>query len=194
MRTDRTRRSPRLAALLILLALPIFIGSPFCSDEGGDGGTNGTPPSRTSPEELLTNWFERVYSGQDSILYEEMLDDNFQFNFTEEDANELQLEQPFWGKTSDLKSTGNMFRSPTVGEITLNIEYDPTQDLEYTGDDCTGCREVSTEVTLQVVTHPPGEDELILAVRGRQVFVVKRDPSDTSKWVIFKQIDFELPS
>lgn len=196
MRTDaRVRRVPRLAALLILLALPIFIGAPFCSKDKGTNPVPIIPPSRTTPSELLTNWFERAYSTQDSVLYEEMLDDAFEFNFLIVDAESLQARgqlppgQDWWGKTLDLQSTGKMFRSDNVGDITLDILV--TTETESTDPECEGCREVDATVTLRVTTNPQAADPRILAVDSPQFFIVKKDPADTTKWVVWKQIDRE---
>lgn len=86
-----------------------------------------------------------------------------------------------------------MFRSPSVGDITLDIVYDPSEDVEYTGNDCADCRQVTTMVMLRVTTNPQSTDPLILNVDGRQVFLVKRDPADNAQWVIFKQVDFDGP-
>src|SRR5215510_6188293 len=90
MRTQsRTGRISKLAILAILAALPIFTGSPFCSSDDKKV-TPVPPPSRSTPEELLTSWFEKAYNNQDSLMYEQMLDTQFQFEFLLEDAEALQ--------------------------------------------------------------------------------------------------------
>lgn len=190
---SRSRRASKLAALLILLVLPIFIGAPFCSDSGTDPDPLPDPPSRTTPKELLENWFENAYTQQDSTNYDKMLDAQFQFTFTEVDAESLQASGGlpagvnFWGKTSDLRSTGRMFRSDDVGDITLDLLASP--DVASSDATCPECREVEADVLLRVTTDPQSTDPLILAVDSKQVFLVKKDPADTTQWVIVKQTD-----
>lgn len=192
---SRTRRISKLAILSVLMALPIFTGSPFCSDDAPPPVID--PPKRSSPEELLTNWFENAYNNQDSIRYEEMLHDEFQFEFLQEDAEDLQAQQVlppginYWGKTSDLRSTGGMFRSENVGDITLNITIDDTSTVSITG--CDECKLVEVLVDLQVVTDPSAEDPLILVVNSPQDFYVTEDPDDPTQWVIFRQFDKPRP-
>ncbi len=198
MRTQsRTQRISKLALLSVLLALPIFTGSPFCSSE--DKETEPPPPpSRSTIDALLTNWFERAYNNQDSILYEEMLADTFQFEFLEVDAQELRDRgilgpgENFWGKTLDLGSTSRMFRSDNVTSITLDLVIDSTSP--YTGIDCNNCTDVLATVTLRVGTITPTDPERILAVDSKQNFIVKPDPADPTQWVIYRQIDSDLPA
>jgi hypothetical protein len=103
----------------------------------------------------------------------------------------LTLSEPFWDATSDLRSTGNMFRSPNVGAIALDIQYDPQEDVPISTPECQECREVTTSITLQVVTSRQDNDPLILAVRSQQVFLVSKDPANTALWVVRQQIDQE---
>src|SRR5262245_59769852 len=151
MRTQsRIGRISKLAILAILIALPIFTGSPFCSKDE-EKPVPVVPLSRSTPTELLTNWFEKAYNTQDSLLYEEMLDTEFQFEFLLEDAEALQQvgQLPpgvtYWGKTSDLKSTGSMFRSDNVGDISLNITIDAV-DTNYVDPNCLDCVAVQATV------------------------------------------------
>lgn len=145
---------------------------------------------RDSPASLLTSWFEAAYASHDSVLYEEMLDAAFRFEFLPEDAESLVLLDGFWGKASDLASTGHMFRSQNVGDITLDFVV--MSDVAYSGGDCVECRELATVVSLQVVTNPQSIDPLVLEVNSPQGFVVKKDPADTTRWVLFRQVDMTL--
>jgi hypothetical protein len=117
----RIRPNHRLAALLILLVLPIFIGSPFCSKDEPPVGPDPVVPTRKTPTELLQNWFPAAYEEKDSLDYDVMLHPEFQFEFIQEDADRLIEQgvldpgQTFWGRTLDLRSTGGMFKSTDVG-------------------------------------------------------------------------------
>ncbi len=190
------RPNHRLAALLILLVLPIFIGSPFCSKEKNPVTPPPPPPSRKTPTELLETWFPDAYNTKDSVRYDQMLLPEFQFEFLLADAETLRARpdggglepgQNYWGRTSDLRSTGAMFRSSNVGQITLDIRaQDPTPST-----DCDACVEVRSEVTLSVTTDPGAADPLIFLVNSDQVFILRPDPGDSTLWVIFRQFDVE---
>jgi hypothetical protein len=182
-----------LLAALVLAALPVLYGCPFSTDDGDGGPPPEPPPSRDSVTNLLTKFFPEAYETQDSILYEQMLDDDFQFEFLAEDLDQVRDligEATFWGKTFDLRSTGSMFRDAMVTEITLDVR--PTASQPYTGEFCENCTEVDATVTLRVTTDQTGTEEpLIYAVDSPQTFICKRDPDPAfpGQFVIFKQID-----
>jgi hypothetical protein len=151
------------------------------------------PPPRSTPTELLTAYFEQVYSRRDSVLYAAMLDRQFQFQFLPADADSLRWllgEDNFWKKRLDLKSTGAMFRDSSVTSILLNIL--PQSNVPYPGDDCDGCREIFSIVALRVTLLREGEEPLIFAVDSWQDFIVKQDPIEPSKWILFRQFDVAL--
>ncbi len=187
-----------LALALGLLALAALCGCPFSPDPDPDPNPCPNPPcdgggaSRETPVKLLTDYFEKAYSERDSILYAAMLDDQFQFEFLQADADSLRLQgiltgtDNFWGRTSDLLSTGSLFRNEAVTGITLNLLVNSNN--EYLGSDCTGCRELETTVTLRVSTIGDGTEPLIFTVDSPQTFVCKLDLSD-SLWVLFRQKD-----
>lgn len=185
------RWAAALSLTAVLAAMLALCGCPF-SQKKDDKPDPVTPPSRTSPDELLTNWFEKCYSQRDSIQYEEMLDDEFQFEFLEADADavrDLIGQNNFWGKTLDLNSTGGLFGAEQVQGITLNINVGSKQP--YAGIGCEGCEEVETTVSLRVNTIRPGEEELTLVVDSPQLFIVKPDPDPqfAGQWVIWRQYD-----
>jgi len=180
-----------LVMFLGLLALTVLCGCPFSpsDDDGGPPPPDDEIPSRKTPTELLTDYFEKAYSERDSILYADMLDDQFQFEFLQADADSLRDvlgSDNFWGRTLDLISTGSLFRNEDVTGITLNLLVNSNND--YLGDDCAGCRQLETTVTLRVATVGDGTEPLIFTVDSPQTFVTKFDPSD-SLWVLFRQID-----
>jgi hypothetical protein len=145
-------------------------------------------PRRNTPEALLTSWFEQSYGTRDSILYSEMLHDDFQFVFLAQDAESLMefLDGPdWWGPTSDRISTGNMFRAPIVTDIVLQILVNA--NLPYSGVDCPDCREMQTSVALRVDLDESVPREL--RVDSPQTFVVTKDPSDSTQWVLYRQFD-----
>lgn len=83
-----------------------------------------TGPDRTSADNLLL-MFATSYKEKDLDNYDECLDDDFLFQFTDDVADSLDLPryEPWWGKTEDLSSTANMFNSPNVTGIEFSYEW-----------------------------------------------------------------------
>lgn len=172
------------------LVAAVFASS--CEEEMGPDSDGFTPdPDRSSAENLLTNWFETVYSRQDSVLYEQMLDDEYQFCFLPEDADSLRDilgQSNCWGKPLELAATGALFRSPVIKDITLDINIYANDAYEHAG--CNGCREIETVITLRVGTNETtAGTPRVLAVDSPQLFIVKPDPADTTLWVVWRQFD-----
>ncbi len=146
-------------------------------------------PSRATPSDLLTEYFETAYASRDSALYGAMLDSAFTFEFLQSDADSLRDvlgENNFWGTTLDLKSTGTLFRNSNVTGITLNLQVNANS--VYLGQDCVGCRKLETTVTLRVATVGDGTEPLIFTVDSPQTFIAKLNAAD-SLWVLWQQID-----
>lgn len=180
----------RAGAILIVLAATIALW--------GCGNDNGTDPieapgpdvpPRSTPQELM-DYFEEVYTEQDSALYGAMLDEEFTFYFLEGDADSLrEILGPgnFWGRTLDLQSTGTLFNHPDVTGITLNIVINSTMPSAI--EDCLECQQLETTITLRVATVGDGTEPLIYTVDSPQTFYVRADAADSTKWVIWQQID-----
>ncbi len=183
----------RRALLLALFSLAIASG---CGEENECPLCPIGPPSRGSPEDLLTEYFERAYQSQDSILYDEMLHADFRFHFLPGDADSLRLAGILipgldaWGRVADVASTGAMFRSPKIGAIALQIVVDSIASPDTS---CAGCQRVETNVVLRVTTRPDDPDPIILSVDSKQTFVVAKNPADDTKWVVVRQYDSDLP-
>jgi hypothetical protein len=173
----------------ILIAIAAAIALWGCGDDD-DSPMQPEPngPARSTPSELLNSFFKAAYTGQDSALYALMLDEAFTFRFLEEDADslgDLIDEDNSWGKSADLASTYEMFGDPGITGITLNFfVIDEVPDTS-----CVACRRVETTVALRVETVGDGTEPLIFAVDAPQTFIVKPDPSDSTAWVILRQID-----
>lgn len=76
------------------VCLLAFIGAAValsgCGDDSNPAANAGDgAPSRSTPEELLSDYFKAAYDGQDSSAYAAMLDDDFRFVFLTEDAEGL---------------------------------------------------------------------------------------------------------
>jgi hypothetical protein len=119
------------------------------------------------------------------------LDAQFQFEFLPADADCLRGDLGqfnYWGKTLDLGSTGAMFRSNQVTDVTLDININ--SNGEHLGSDCAGCRDIESTISLRVGTsETTGGTPRTFAVDSPQMFVVKPDPNVAGKWVVFRQFD-----
>ena len=180
--------------LLLVLAIACLAAVNGClfspSDKDGDGPPPPPPPGRSTPAELLTSYFKQAYTSRDSILYADMLDEEYSFYFLLEDADSLRDvlgQDNFWGRTLELQSAGNLFKSEEVTGITLNISITRTgaSNLE----ECLECTEVETFVTLRVETVGDGTEPLTFTVDSPQIFYTRRDPADSTLWVLWRQID-----
>ncbi len=186
-------RSSPVYSLIALIFLAITSGC------GGDDENPivPQPPSRTSIEALLTEFFEVAYQSKNGALYAEMLSADFEFEFLLADAESLQNRgilsagSNSWDRDADLAGTNNMFGSANVGGIALNISIDqPEPDTVA----CAGCQRVLATVSLRVTTRPNDIDPIIFVIDSKQEFVVGKDPADTTQWVIVRQYDSDLPA
>lgn len=187
----RSRRTRFLVSCVAAFALASVLG---CGDDDNPMEAEAFVGLRGTPKELLESWFERAYTTKDSVRYEEMLAPEFRFTFQEADAESLQSDgtlppgTSFWGITSDLRSTGAMFRSCNVGDIALDILASTDQPADSL-DACESCRRVEATITLRVTTNPQSTDPLIFAVDSPQTFFVRKDAADTTQWVLVRHID-----
>jgi hypothetical protein len=108
----------------VLLVAVMMFGAVFgCSPSSDKGGPPVREGDRTDPDNLML-FFARAYREEDLDDYDEALDESFYFQFTRDVATELGLPElePWWGKTEDLGSTGQMFEAPSVTGITFTYE------------------------------------------------------------------------
>ena len=180
-----------LARLALTVALTLAFAG--CGDDGSEiMEPPDEGPPRSTPSELLTEYFKTAYTTQDTALYAAMLDSDFRFEFLEEDADSIRdfLDSAnTWNRERDIGSTNLMFRDPSVTGVTVNIVV--TDEHEVVASGCDDCRQVETTVTLRVSTIIDGteDDQLILTVDSPQTFLVGKDPSDTTQWVLVRQVD-----
>jgi len=181
----------RVSALFCAAIFALGALAAGCGDDDDENPMDpiDETPSRATPEDLLTDFFETAYASRDSALYTAMLDPEFTFEFLPADADSLREilgEDNFWGRTLDLRSTGILFRSSEVTGITLNLQVNSNN--EYLGGGCGGCRQLESTVTLRVATIGDGTEPLIYTVDSPQTFIAKQNSTD-SLWVLWQQID-----
>lgn len=126
-----------------------------------------------TPEEVLEN-FRYAYTFKDSVLYSDVLDESFVFEFF--DPN-LEPSGGFvtWGRDVDLKTTGQLFRSFEVIDLvwlnTLFSENDGTFERRF--------------VRFNLSLFGP---DLNFILTGTAIFAFKQDESD-GKWRIVRWKD-----
>jgi hypothetical protein len=185
-----------LMLILAVACLAVIHGCLFSPDDKPPGDCPNPPcdepvdPSRKTARELLTVFFKQAYTSRDSILYSEMLDEEYSFHFLQADADSLRAilgADNFWGRTLELESAGGLFTAPEVTGITLNILVN--NEIPSNDEQCLECKQLETTVTLRVATVGDGTEELVFTVDSPQTFYARKDPADTTLWVLWKQID-----
>jgi hypothetical protein len=172
-----------------------------CSPSSDTGGPDINPYDRSTPENLL-KFFAEAYKQKDKIHYDESLDFYFRFKFTADIAKDLELdpEEPWWGKTEDLISTGGMFDEPTVTDIDFDYQYQipwyPCEEYRTTpeGDTLTlGGRCCRLDPDIKVTTEVPSNEDplLIYHVNGSWLDIaVVPDRDIEGLWTIIKIEEF----
>lgn len=96
--------------------------NPFAPKLDNNIDTSNVITDQQSPEEVLQN-FRYAYTFKDSLLYSEVLDESFVFEFFDPD---IEPSGGFvtWGRDVDLKTTGRLFREfDVIDLIWLNIIF-----------------------------------------------------------------------
>lgn len=101
---------------MVLLLLPACF-NPFAPELDERIDLTNVITEQTSPEEVLQN-FRIAYTFKDSLLYSDVLDESFVFEFL--DAN---LEPVTWERDVDLKTTGRLFRQFDVVDLHWDILF-----------------------------------------------------------------------
>lgn len=106
-----------VAHWLVAFWLSLFTGcfNPFAPELDKSPDLTNVITDQKSPEEVLQN-FRYAYVFKDSLLYSEVLDESFVFEYFDP---ELQPSGGFvtWGRDVDLKTTGRLFRGFDVIDL-----------------------------------------------------------------------------
>ena len=185
---------------MVVMGIVIYLGCSPTSDTNGGG-----PPAtwdRTNQDNLM-NFFAQAYEDKDILDYDDALDVSFLFQFTPEVAESLKLpeDKPWWGKTEDVISTGNMFEEPTVTDIVMDYEY--VVDWYTCWDSLTTefgkdtlfsglCARLKPDIKVTIET--PGTEPRILWVNNSWLDVmVVPDRFEDELWTILRIQELELP-
>ena len=203
-------RKPNLMAKLKMLFACLFVVIPVlslltaCDDDSPTkpAGNDSIPlVDSTAVERLLTVTFEDAYNRQDSVAYEAMLDERYEFENLPADPGDP-LNVLTWNHADEMRITGRMFSGWTnangvkVLDITIDITFlgDAVSTAVYE-DQPEGetWHKAITEVDLLVVTQDPNSSDgsgiVNRVVYCNQDFIVRPDRDDPGSWVIRYQKD-----
>ncbi len=185
----------------VLLAALLIPALQFgCSPSSDQGPPPVEEYDRTTEDNLML-FFANAYREKDLADYEEALDENFLFVFTEDIADSLGLppDEPWWGKTEDLNSTKILFESETVTDIAFTYEYYTTWvdcielRIEQTpsGPDTTRFSGLCCRLNplIEVTTIVDNDEDPILKLRVDNSWLdvtVIPDPFNEDLWTVLK--------
>lgn len=115
----------------ISIVLVFFVGcfNPFAPGLENNPDFSNVITEQETPEEVLQN-FKVAYTFKDSVLYSDVLDESFVFEFF--DTN---IEPQSWFRDDDLKTTGKLFKNFDVIDLTwhntLFAEGDSTTQKRF---------------------------------------------------------------
>lgn len=147
--------------------------NPFAPELDEDFDLSNVITDQQTPEEVLQN-FRYAYTFKDSLLYSDVLDESFVFEFF--DPN-LEPTGGFrtWGRDIDLKATGRLFRAfDVIDLIWLNTIFSESEgEFER--------RFITFNLNLSGA-------ESIFLLQGTAIFTFKRSEDD-EKWRIVRWKD-----
>ncbi|MCG8605649.1 hypothetical protein MJD09_11705 [bacterium] len=117
-----------LFTLFFVLCLACF--NPFAPELDRALDLTNVITEQQTPEEVLQN-FRYAYTFKDSLLYSDVIDESFIFEFFDPNAGPSGSFQT-WGRDIDLRTTGRLFRGADVIDLVwLNTLFtDREDDLE----------------------------------------------------------------
>jgi len=127
-RAASRRRAVKFTAIVFAagIALAIACLNPF-APKLGDVSTNLDLilTEQTSPEDVLVN-FRYAYILKDSLVYRDLLDDDFVFVWRDHDNDQFVS----WGKEEDIKTTVGLFNAFNV----VSLVWNTTNYITYSAD------------------------------------------------------------
>lgn len=159
--------------LLFALCSTLSCVNPFAPrlDEGNLSGEVVTPQS--TPEEALTN-FRYAYTFRDSLLYAEVIDSAFVFQYFDPEQGPSGLFVS-WTREVDLLTTGRLLRSFDI----INLEW---LDTIYS------LREGENEILAKSFRLDLSSADFGFSASGFAIFTFRQNPRDR-KWRIVRWVD-----
>ncbi len=194
----------RAALFLSTFCCILLLGFGCFLSPGTDGDPDPDPEptgDRSTPEKLLEEFLADAYNRQDSTVYDDMLDSQYEFNLL---PDTVDATEDFWDRADELRIAGRMFSGWTnekgikVVTISLALAFQGksiSNDFFQDQPDGETWYKCITEVDLAVVTQDPaasdGSGIINRVVFSNQDFIVRPDPSDSQKWTVRRQTDKE---
>lgn len=113
--------------LAIPLAVSLLSGCPFSPDEGKTPPPVDTDPyqEQTSPQAVMHNLI-KAYKERTISEYRKLFDpQQFNFEFSQRDVENGNVDKPKWAFDEDQASTENLFRDDKVDNIVLRMDLLP---------------------------------------------------------------------
>ena len=184
--------------LSVIILIMAGCWNPFSSGGGDNGG--GTVEYERTRDGIL-NFFANAYENRDLERYVEALHDEFLFQFTPEVAESIGLpaDEPWWGKSEDVGSTGNMFNEQTVTRIKMDLpdpNWFPCRVIRPAPPDTIKFEGFCTRVTpdIRVTVEEPGKEELIYVVNRSWLYIaITPDPVYDELWQIIGIEESAIP-
>lgn len=166
------RQFPGLA-LLAATALVAACFNPFAPELDTNSDLSNVITDQATPEETLQN-FRYAYTFKDSLLYSDLLEDGFVFEFFDPNQGPSGSNVT-WGRDVDLRTTGRIFRGFDVIDLKwLNTLFAENQN---------GLERRFVRFDLSLVNS---DGSFLLT--GTAIFTFSQDPEDL-KWRILRWKD-----
>lgn len=160
--------------ILIVLAFShLGCVNPFAPKLDDGSLTSQLITEQRNPEEVLTN-FRYAYTFKDSLLYSDVLDSAFVFQYFDPEQGPSGLFIS-WTRETDLKTTGRLLRSFDV----INLEWLNTIYTITEGEDETQARSFRLDLA---------SSDFSFSVSGFAIFTFHRNPRD-GKWRLLRWVD-----
>lgn len=169
-------RGTSVSMLLVGIALAFFHLScvnPFAPKLDDGSLTSELITEQRTPDEVLTN-FRYAYTFKDSLLYSNVLDSAFVFQYFDPEQGPSGLFIS-WTRETDLKTTGRLLRSFDV----INLEWLNTIYTITEGEDETQARSFRLDLA---------NSDFSFSVSGFAIFTFHRNPRD-GKWRLLRWVD-----
>lgn len=160
----------------ILITLAFFHLScvnPFAPKLDDGSLTSELITEQRNPDEVLTN-FRYAYTFKDSLLYSNVLDSAFVFQYFDPEQGPSGLFIS-WTRETDLRTTGRLLRSFDV----INLEWLNTIYTITEGEDETQARSFRLDLA---------SSDFSFSVSGFAIFTFHRNPRD-GKWRLLRWVD-----
>jgi hypothetical protein len=170
----RTTSAPQIRIFLSGLLLLFFsCFNPFAPKLENEPGQDNFITAQSTPEELFQN-FSYAYTFRDSVLYADLLDSAFTFEFFDPNFGESGAFES-WGRDVEMQTTNGLFRTFDASELTwLGTIYTETisehQEIIY------------RNFRLTLVGN-----SLNFSVQGYGIFTFRKN--DDGKWRILRWVD-----